>query len=177
MYQKPDNCMFAKAGKIGYIKNMSRGKRLTEEEKQSIREALESGMTDREVATQVKRSVHTVRMIRSRMSMLPANTTTIVTADEKKLKVEDVNAIQARLAKKAAEAATTLIEDMANMSRGKLDKMPLNKKAVAFGILVDKFRLLTEQSTDNLKSLNVVQIIREMTPMRSKDAERTDTDS
>ena len=79
---------------------------------------------------------------------------------------------QLQIAAQSLQAAHDLVRSIRSMSLEDLSKTPLHQRAIAAGILIDKFRLLTEQSTENslVKSQSIVQIIANATPKRKKDS-------
>jgi predicted transcriptional regulator len=80
--------------------------------------------------------------------------------------------IQTQVAAQSLQAAHDLVRSIRAMTLEDLMKVPVHQRAIAAGILLDKFRLLTDQSTDNIfaKTQSVIQLIANSTPKRKKDS-------
>ncbi len=84
---------------------------------------------------------------------------------------EKVKEIQKNIAGRCLSTAQRLITSLDTMTDFELRHIPASQRALAAGILVDKARLLTEQSTENisLRSLSWIQLVSDSMPKRAKD--------
>lgn len=151
-------------------------KRLTEAEKGKIKELREKGYSCEEISDSVNRSVSTIAnyliVIDSNEARTPASIETPPTLPNVLDQPDVFDKYKLQLAAKSLNVATTLVHSIEQMSAIELRKTPLSQRAIAAGILMDKFKLLTQPDPQDIvdQVASIVSLIAKATPPRAKDA-------
>lgn len=151
-------------------------KRLTEAEKARIKELRGKGYSCEEISDTVNRSTSTVAsylvIVDSSEARAPATVETPPTLPDVPDKPDAFDKYKLQLAAKSLNVATTLVHSIEQMSAIELRKTPLSQRAIAAGILMDKFKLLTQPDPQDIVNqvASIVSLIAKATPPRAKDA-------
>lgn len=154
--------------------------KMSEVEKEHIKQLRASGMDVEAIAAQVGRSVTAVNayiaIVEEAGQIVPHRTGAGKTnPPELPPAPEEPSAFdkyKLQLASKSLNTAAVLIQSIDDMSAIELRKTPLSQRAIAAGILIDKFKQLTQPDPQAIvdQVASIVSLIAKATPPRTKDA-------
>lgn len=147
---------------------------MTPEEKQQILDLHAAGRSNAEIAIAMNRSETAIYQLVKRHELVVQTPQVLSERMDKELSTDKsvFDRTQLQVAAHSLQAAHDLVRSIRAMTLSDLMKVPVHQRAIAAGVLLDKFRLLTEQSTDNIltKTQSIVEIIARATPKRAKDS-------
>lgn len=154
--------------------------RLTEVEKEHIRRLRATGMAVDDIARAVGRSISATNNYVSIMeqasqiapSRIGANKTNPPDLPPAPDDPSAFDKYKLQLAAKSLNTAAVLVQSIDDMSAIELRKTPLSQRAIAAGILMDKFKQLTTPDPQSIvdQVASIVSLIAKATPTRAKDA-------
>lgn len=155
--------------------------RLTCQEKKLMQELRAKGATAEEIAARLGRSLAIVARHLSMLEESPASEVApppppalipLTDLDLTKTPRDVFDRAKLQVAVRSLNAAATLVQDIESMTPAQRRSVPLSQKAIAAGILIDKFRQLTEPDPAQVVNqiATLVSLIGKATPPRAKDA-------
>ena len=99
-------------------------------------------------------------------SPLPAD------VDPKSLPKDAFDKYKLQLAARSLQTASALVRSIEDMRKDQLDKIPLHQRAIAAGILMDKFKQLTQPDPQAVleQAADLFSVLLQSVPTRKKDA-------